>query len=218
MKTLLVTGATSGLGLEIVKAAHKKYRIIASGRQTEEIQWLKRRYKCHIVQGDLNNTTVQSCLASEARERGATTAILCAGVYRGGYLHDHSEGDIIGTITTNLTSQALLLQKLLKAMPGPTTIAVVNSLAGKTGNVNEPIYCASKFGLRGLVESLRHAHARAGTRIFSVFPGAMRTRMAAHREDFDKLLDPASVARLIVDICERTDMRIDDVEIMRTTY
>jgi len=218
MKTLLVTGATSGLGLEIVKATHKRYRIIASGRKTEELQRLKRYYKCHIVQGDINNLTVQSCIANEVRELGATTAILCAGIYRGGYLHTHSEGDIMGTITTNLTSQILLISKLLLFMPHPATLAVVNSLAGKSGSINEPVYCASKFGLRGFIESLRYEHGKVGTRIFSVYPGAMRTPMTKHRADWDKLLNPASVAKLIVDICERDDMRIDDVEIMRTTY
>jgi NAD(P)-dependent dehydrogenase (short-subunit alcohol dehydrogenase family) len=218
MKTLLVTGATSGLGLEVVKAAHKRYRIIANGRKTEELQRLKRYYKCHVVQGDLNNTAVQNCIASEARELEATTAILCAGVYQGGYLHTLSEGGVIGTITTNLTSQILLIAKLLLHMPSPTTIAVVNSLAGKSGNVNEPVYCASKFGLRGFVESLRYEHGKVGTRIFGVYPGAMRTPMTKHRADWDKLLNPASVAKLIVDICEHDDMRIDNVEIMRTTY
>jgi NADP-dependent 3-hydroxy acid dehydrogenase YdfG len=106
---------------------------------------------------------------------------------------------------------------MLKRRKG--TIVVVNSLAGKNGNPNEAIYCASKFGLRGFVESVRHICAVGGVRMCSVYPGAMRTPMTRLRTDYTKLLDPKSVAKLIVDICSGySDMRLDDLEIMRTTY
>lgn len=222
MKTILVTGATSGLGLEVVRAAHKTHKVIACGRHGATLRDMQKRFKCHVVQGDITDRHIGEpptirTIANEVKAHRVDTVILCAGVHKKGYLWEHEEVDVYNVINTNLLYQIVLIQRLLKVMD-KGTIAVVNSLAGKNGNDQEPVYCASKFGLRGFIESIRHTYAQNGFRIFSVYPGAMKTPMTKHRQDWDKLLDPKSVANLILDLCQRKDMRVDDVEILRTTY
>jgi short-subunit dehydrogenase len=222
MKNLLVTGATSGLGLEIVQCAPKSCNTIACGRNTGVLVNLKKKYKCHVIQGDITDKNIGEpptihTIVNEVKAHRVDTVILCAGVYKKGFLWEHEEAEIYRILNTNLVYQIILIRRLLQVM-NKGTIAVVNSLAGKNGNSEESVYCASKFGLRGFIESIRHVYALNGFRIFSVYPGAMKTPMTVHRSDWDKLLSPKSVAELILDLCQRKDMRIDDVEVLRTTY
>jgi short-subunit dehydrogenase len=147
--------------------------------------------------------------------------IHCAGVYRKVPLMADYDADAAHVLNTNLVTPVLLLRRVITAMiqRGTGTIAVINSLAGKQGNAEEAAYCASKFGLRGFVESVRYDCAKSGVRIFSVYPGAMQTPMAKGRDNFDKLVQPRKVAELLVDICLKYHtLRVDDIEIMRTTY
>lgn len=226
MKTLMVTGATSGLGLEIVKVASKTCKIIACGRQADVLNKIQKRYKCGVIQGDINDwtwgepTTVNT-IGHVSENQHVDVFIHCAGVYRKVPVVEDFDCEAAHVLNTNLVSPVLLLRRVIHAMirRGKGTIAVINSLAGKQGIAEEAAYCASKFGLRGFVESVRFDCAKNGVRIFSVYPGAMQTPMTEGRDNFDKLLRPRAVAELIVDVClKHHTLRVDDIEIMRTTY
>ena len=226
MKTLMVTGATSGLGLEIVKVASKVCKVIACGRRADVLNKLQKRYKCGVILGDINDWTwgeppTINTIGHVTESQHVDVFIHCAGIYRKVPMTEDSDAEAAHVLNTNLVSPVLLLRRVITAMiqRGKGTIAVINSLAGKQGNSEEAVYCASKFGLRGFVESVRHDCAKSGVRIFSVYPGAMQTPMAKSRADFDKLIHPRAVAELLLDIClKHRTLRVDDLEVMRTTY
>jgi len=224
----MVTGATSGLGLEIVKVASKVCKVIACGRNAKVLNLLQKRYKCGVVHGDINDWTwgeppTINTIRNVTESQHVDVFIHCAGVYhRGGKvpLMADNDAEVAHVLNTNLVSPVLLLRRVITAMikRGTGTIAVINSLAGKQGNAGEAAYCASKFGLRGFVESVRCDCAKSGVRIFSVYPGAMQTPMARHRDDYGILIQPRKVAKLLVDICLKYHtLRIDDLEVMKNT-
>jgi short-subunit dehydrogenase len=187
---------------------------------------LRKKHDCAIVQGDINDWTLSepptiNTIAREAQAYKVDAFVSCAGEYTTKLLHEMSDAEIAGMLNTNLVNTILLLKRIMRTMLSRRkgTIVVVNSLAGKYASANEAVYSASKFGLRGFVEAVRSDYAKANVRILSVYPGAMRTPMAYHRNDWTKLLDPVNVAKLIVDLClKQKAMRLDDIEIRRTTY
>ena len=89
-------------------------------------------------------------------------------------------------------------------------IIIVSSGAGKVGIEDISVYCASKFGVMGLTESLAWEVANYDIRVMSICPGEVATKM---QKDVDlhyyelnehKMLHPKTVAEKI------TDMVFDD--------
>ena len=226
MKTLMVTGATSGLGLEIVKVASKTCKVIACGRRAEILNRVQKRYKCGVIIGDINDWTwgeppTINTIGNVTEYQNVDVFVHCAGEHSKKSTHKMTDSEIAGLLNTNLVSSILLLKRILSVMAsrGKGTIVVINSLAGKYASPTEPVYSASKFGLRGFVEAIRNDYAKNNIRLISVYPGAMQTPMAHERDDFDKLLRPSDVAQFIISLClKQKAMRLDDIEISRTTY
>lgn len=86
------------------------------------------------------------------------------------------------------------------------TILNVNSGAGKVGFSDLSSYCASKFGLAGLAESLALEVDVYNIRVMTIFLGQVATRMwqdydyKYFEENKNKMLSPKSVAAKIVEM------------------
>lgn len=100
-----------------------------------------------------------------------------AGVGKGGLLEDMPEADIDLVLDVNLKgvingcTQAL---PLLRETPGARIVNVA-SVAGVMGAPRMAVYCASKFGVRGLTEALDVEYSRYGVRVVSLMPWFMDT-------------------------------------------
>jgi NAD(P)-dependent dehydrogenase (short-subunit alcohol dehydrogenase family) len=81
------------------------------------------------------------------------------------------------TVDVNLTGAALLIRSLLPAMKrrGRGWIVPILSVAARRGFPGWSAYCASKWGLAGLVAALREELSGSGIRIVSLYPGATDT-------------------------------------------
>jgi 3-oxoacyl-[acyl-carrier protein] reductase len=85
------------------------------------------------------------------------------------------------------------------------TIINVSSVAGKTGYANLSAYCASKFGMMGMTESLAWEIAGNNIRVMSICPGEVDTDMQDVDPDYRKenageMLKPEQVAEKIVEM------------------
>jgi len=92
---------------------------------------------------------------------------------------------------------------LLKKSQGQ--IVFINSIGGKQGQANISAYCASKFGLQGLADSLRLEFKPFKIRVTSVFPNNMNSAgeiISAGDPKRMQLLETADVARLIGDVAD----------------
>jgi 3-oxoacyl-[acyl-carrier protein] reductase len=107
-----------------------------------------------------------------------------AGVVFNKKLIDTSEKEWNQTINTNLRGAFLFTKAVLPTMIAKRSgvIINVNSGAGKVGFSNLSAYCASKFGLRGLAESVSLEVDGYNIRLMTVFLGQVATNMW---KDFD---------------------------------
>lgn len=223
-KTVLITGASRGLGEQIfIKFAESGYNLILHSK--ERIPVIEQIEPCGVsidmIQGDLKDLTVLLELSNIAKEKDIDIFINNAGVYSNEYFDEESYLDISNIIATNLTSQIQLLSKLWPIFVNRESgiIVNINSMAGKIANENESVYCASKFGARGFFESIQR-QAPNGVDIINVYCGAMKTDMTKGRKDRELLIDPIEVADAIVTLCgvDYMSMRIPEIHFYRRNY
>ena len=123
-------------------------------------------------------------------------------------LIDITEEEWDQTLDINIKGIFLLSKAILPPMMKNNFGIVINvsSGAGKVGFENISAYCASKFGLMGLTESLAWEVANYNIRVMSICPGEVDTKM---QEDVDaqyyelnknEMLNPRTVAEKIRDM------------------
>lgn len=167
-KTAITTGSGRGIGKDIAiqLTNHVRNLVVCSGTQHEinsvvkEIENINNQVnvlgsRCDVRISSQVNSLVQSAadkFGSETRE----ILVNNAGVTIDKKLLDTSEDEWDQTIDTNLKGAFLLAKAVLPHMiqRNSGVILNVNSGAGKTGFSDLSSYCASKFGLLGLAESL----------------------------------------------------------------
>jgi NAD(P)-dependent dehydrogenase (short-subunit alcohol dehydrogenase family) len=119
-------------------------------------------------------------------------------------LADTTEQEWDQTINSNLKSAFLCCRAVLPYMAKAGTIINVSSVAGKTGFENLSAYCASKFGMIGLTESLSW-EVQGRTRVMAICPGDVDTAMQDvdpeyHRANKGRMLTAEQVALKIVEM------------------
>ena len=94
-----------------------------------------------------------------------------------GSLEQFSVKRVKQLIDVNLTSHIIMSQLFLPHLKtkGGGDICFIGSEAALQGAKNGSVYCASKFGLRGLAQSLRQEAQNRGVKIMIVHPGMVRT-------------------------------------------
>jgi short-subunit dehydrogenase len=175
--------------------------------------------KAEMVLGDLNNDLTLLALYTAALRNEIDVLINNAGAYRFGDPAKTSPADIDAVIGTNMIAPirlALLVYPIMVAK-GKGLIVNINSLAGKSFNDKEAVYCASKHGLRGFMGSFRHEATKHGVGVLDVYLGAMQTEMMLGRPGYDSMMDPDDVAEVIADLCRGgyDSLQVNEIEIGR---
>ncbi|MFL6329709.1 MAG: SDR family oxidoreductase [Nitrososphaeraceae archaeon] len=167
-KTAIITGSSGGIGKEtaIILAKKSVNVVICSRTQSEiisaveEINKLTGSSSALGIRCDVSiSSEVNSLVKSAIEKFGSNTIDILvnnAGVAFNTKLIDTSEEEWDQTINSNLKGAFLFTKAVLPYMisNGSGVILNVNSGAGKAGFSNLSAYCASKFGLVGLAESL----------------------------------------------------------------
>lgn len=177
MRTILVTGGSRGMGAAISRAFHGAGDnvIIASRKDTGLASSLGDR--ASFVSTDVRHP-VQLCAAvAAAVERTGRLDVL---VNNAGYsawrpLADVDEAFWDDMLATNLKSVLFASQAAAEHLPGGGAIVNISSLAGKRGSANNSVYCASKFGVNAITQSLAKELGPRGIRVNAVCPVYVRT-------------------------------------------
>ena len=164
-RTHLVTGAASGIGLELAeRLADRGDRVVRLTREVLDLE-----DPVAVVRWATDFASDLDRLDSVLHVAGtvdlATVADLDLAVWR-------------RHLDVNLTAPAALTGPLLPALRAAGgTVVFVNSSAGLVANATWSAYAASKFGLRALADSLRAEEAGNGVRVTTVFLSRTATPM-----------------------------------------
>jgi uncharacterized protein len=203
MTVAIVTGASSGLGLELgVRLARERPVVGVSRSEPEDPRWAASG--CHFVRGDVSDPDTVERAFGEADAHGTLSLVAnCAGSGVFGPPGTGSRAALDEVLAGNLVGLVLFSEAAFaRFRKAGGTIVNVMSTAAKTPRANEALYCAAKWGARGYTESLRLEAAGSQARIVAVYPGGMRTRFwrraAASHVDPERFMDPADVAETIL--------------------
>lgn len=185
-KTILLTGATGGIGEAIARQLTEcGSRLILVGRSDKNLKYMARELRL----ARNNGFTLQADIATHAGRETIRTALIalenpidvlinCAGVSLFGFLEDNQPADIEKMINTNVTATILLTQQVLPFLnKDQGRILIVGSSFGALGFPGFAAYCASKFALRGFAEALRRELADSKMQVAHIAPRATNTRL-----------------------------------------
>lgn len=205
MSSVLITGATSGIGQALVSQyADKGYKVIACGRNREKLARLAEEYRTsQTVCFDMNNYKEMAEALSEITE--LDLVILNAGDCE--YIDDalQFDADLFARIVkTNLISTGYLVQALINKVVSGGRIAFIGSSVTYLPFSRAEAYGASKAGLDYLVRSLSLDLSQHNINVSLIRPGFVRTPLT-DRNDFPMpfLMEVADAAKRIVSGLDR---------------
>jgi len=209
-KTILVTGASSGIGRATTTLLLEQgYRVTGLARDFSKFPCHDRHFTA--VSMDLSDLdSLPDRLDELIRKEPAIDGVVCcAGSGRFGSLEEFSCAQIRKLLDLNLTSQVCLVRSLLPGMKQRKSgnIIFMGSEAALAGGKRGAIYSAAKFGLRGLAQALRQECAASGIQISIINPGMVKTAFFDEL-DFrpgdaaDNYILPEDVARTVLLILE----------------
>lgn len=231
-KSALITGASKGIGRAVaLELAGTDLEIITTARNERELGTLQDEIRSS---GGQNVYRVAD-LSRKARleefidfirkdDREIDLLVHSAGIARVGKIQDLSPEDWSATLDINLTVPFLLTRKLLPLMSSGALIIFVNSVAGRTTFPEWGAYSASKYGLKGLADTLRQELQPEGIRVTTVYSSSVDTPMQDNLPydwDRERMLSPVQIAKIIVSCYRQPDsvmIREIDVENSAGTF
>jgi 3-oxoacyl-[acyl-carrier protein] reductase len=211
----IVTGSGRGIGREtaILLAKNGMDVVVCSRTQAEIDDTVNAIKKVHAgvigVKCDVGVAQQVDAIVKKTIEKFGRIDVLVnnAAVIFLKKLADTTEKEWDETLRSNLKSAFLCSRAVLPYMlhQNAGTILNVSSGAGKAGFEGLSAYCASKFGMMGLTESLAWEVASHGIRVMAICPGDVDTKMqdidpAYHRANKDRMLTAEQVAAKIVEM------------------
>jgi short-subunit dehydrogenase len=214
-RTVLLTGATGGLGHAIARRLNREgARLVLTGRRAEVLAPLAAETGARSVAVDLTDAAAVERLAADHAD--VDVLVANAGLPGSGHILSFSVEEIDRALAVNLRAPMVLARLIGERMVerGSGHIVLVSSLSGKAATPRTSVYSATKFGLRGFAIALRQDLRPAGVGVSAVFPGFVRDA-GMYAESGAKLPPgvgtsaPEDVAEAVVRAVERNRGEVD---------
>ncbi len=175
---IVITGASSGLGAALAKLySEEGLDLLISGRNEQRLREVANPLseKVQVKTANLSHpddikALFDTCLHTPK------TIIHCAGSGYFGALENQEPSAINSLIENNVTSAIMLLREAVKRYKQQAvTVVIVMSTAALAAKAGESTYCAAKWAVRGLVESVRLELKGCPMKLIAVYPGGMAT-------------------------------------------
>lgn len=178
MRTIMVTGASSGIGLSVCKRLlDEGHSVIGLARDFSK--WPVSSNAFHPITVNLSDlNALPDFLQGLLKEyKEIDGVVCCAGKGQFGSLEEFSFEQIRSLMDLNFNSQAYVAKAVLPLMKkqGQGDFIFIGSEAGLTGSRKGAIYCASKFALRGFAQALRDECSKSNVRVSVINPGMVKT-------------------------------------------
>ncbi|MDF2037991.1 SDR family oxidoreductase [Cytobacillus oceanisediminis] len=220
MKSVIITGAGSGLGKELALLFAKQgFHTILTGRTLDKLQSAEK--EIHEAGGsaqfftlDITKPQEISSLMTQIQSHELYGLINNAGVGHFGPFDRLGEQEIQEMLETNVLGTIYMTQAVLpyfKEKNGGLLMNII-STAGLKGKVNESVYAASKFAVRGFTESLQKELENTDIKVKAVYMGGMDTPFwdeSDHIKDKSRLRSPKEVAAMILDNMDEESIVIE---------
>jgi len=205
-RVVLVTGGTSGIGLEVVKLfSTEGYRVHVFGRNNEKIKSSKLEnvyfYKTDL--SDLDNLE-KSCKTVLSKEsKGVDIIVNSAGVFFLRSCEDITLKDYNRIFDVNVRAPIFIIKFFLESMKkkGKGKIFNVGSSSCYNGGKFSSLYCASKHALLGYSKSISDELKKYNIRVCNLSPSSTKTKMGeiplASNQLYDTFIDPREVAETL---------------------
>lgn len=183
--TVLITGGTSGIGLELVRQlTGEGATIIVTGRNIDALNATKKQFpKVHTFQSDVSNPKDIEQLYKDVTQQFPDLNIIInnAGLMRLIDLQDTSMDleNINREITTNLSGTIQMVHQFLPHLLTKKSAAIVNVSSGIAfmSYSAAPIYSATKAGVRAYTQALRLQLEDTSVKVFEMIPPGVNTNL-----------------------------------------
>jgi short-subunit dehydrogenase len=221
-KTALVTGASSGIGRDIaIDLARRGARVAICARRVEKLADTlevtrrhapeSRAYPCDVT----DRGQVRELFAAAKRDLGEIDILVNnagVGVYH--LFLEAPEEEFEEVLRTNFLSAVYCTREVLPRMVERKTGSVVfiSSFAGRFATYRHSAYCASKFAMTGLAETLYFEVRSSGVHIGVVYPGAIATELFDKGEGFEHLRDVVTPRMVGTEVVTRAVAKLIEKE------
>jgi NAD(P)-dependent dehydrogenase (short-subunit alcohol dehydrogenase family) len=192
MKTVLITGASGGIGKATALAfAQAGWNVAATLRHPEneiELTSVKgiRLYRLDVT----DPVSIQTCFESVQGDFGRIDCLVNnAGFAVVGIFEAMTEEDIQAQFQTNVFGLMNCTREAIgrmKNQKGGGTIIQISSFAGRATFPLYSVYCATKWALEGFTETLQYELIGSGVRVKIVEPGVIKTNFYGRSRTFVK--------------------------------
>jgi short-subunit dehydrogenase len=190
-KIILITGTSTGLGLHTaVLLASQGHKVYATMRDVSKKDALEKEARLkntsvEILQLDVQNTAeIEDCVKTIiSKESRIDVLINNAGAGFLGTLEQSSMEEIHNTIDVNFYGPVRCMKAVLPYMREQHSGHIINisSVGGLVGQPLNEIYCAAKFALEGLSESIAiYLEPYFGIKVSLIEPGGITTEFASN--------------------------------------
>ena len=199
-KTVLITGATGGLGLSIAEIFYKKnFNMILTGTNESKLELLDSKFTI--------NTKIIKCNLAKSEEiikmfdlipdefEGIDVLINNAGITKDNLFLRMKEADWDDVLNVNLKANFSLCKMVIKSMVKKRWGRIINisSAVAKMGNAGQTNYAASKAAIEGFTRSLALEVASRGITVNAVAPGFIKTEIL-------ETIDPEKLQAMVKNI------------------
>lgn len=191
-KLVVVTGASSGIGMELAKRFSKEgHPVLMLARRKETMEEVNLpNSMCRSV--DVTDLQGMEKAIREAEEKYGKTDLLinCAGLMLLGYpdSQDYAEWEKMIDVNVKgiLTGTKAVLSDMVERNSG--TIVNISSIAGRKTFDNHSVYCGTKYAVHAITESMRKEVSGSNVRLIVIAPGVVETPLLSHTSN-EKIKD-----------------------------
>lgn len=206
-KVVAVTGANSGIGLDIVKAyLAAGHNVAAFSRSVEQCEALAQQYPQSLIckQGLVENAQDLESFYQQISDtwQGLDIVIANAGIAHAEAIAEVTEQSFENTLNINVKGVFFTVQKALPVLNKKASITLISSIQANRGAGVWAAYGASKAAVRSLARSFAAELSAQGVRVNCLSPGVTQTPI------FDKFgIDRGVLDESLVQIKDATPLK-----------